>query len=259
MSLYDSHPAGNFCWVELGTNDVAGAKSFYSQIFGWDYQDVPADNTPYTLAKLQGRDAAGMYTLGPDKLTQGVPPHWLSYVCVQSAEETTKKAVGLGGKALMDPFDVMDIGRMTVLRDPQGAVLAMWQPVKHHGVGILGVHGTMTWCELYTTDPAAAKSFYTGAFGWTTSGMPMPDGEYTLFVNGEKPVGGTVKIGPELKDVPPNWLLYFHVDDCDGTVGKALGLGARLKMPPMDVPNVGRMCVLADPQGAVFAVIKLSR
>lgn len=256
MSHYDSHPAGNFCWIELATSDVAAARSFYSQIFGWNCEEVPAGHMMYTLGKLDGREAAGIYELLPQMRADNVPPHWMPYVSVANADQAAATATAAGGKACWGPSDVMDVARMGTILDPQGAVFAIWQPIQSHGVRILGVHGTMTWCELMTTDTEAAKTFYGRVFGWTNTVMPMPTGEYTVFVNGPKPIGGTLKLGPEHGGAPPNWLIYFHVDDCDAAVSKAVSLGGKALTQPMDIPGAGRLCVLSDPQGAVFAVIK---
>ncbi len=256
MSHYESHPPGNFCWIELATSDVAGAREFYSKIFGWDCLEVPAGHITYNLAKLEGREAAGIYELLPEMREQKIPPHWLPHVAVSNADQTAAAATAAGGKSCWGPADIMDVARMATIIDPQGAVFAIWQANRSHGVRILGVHGTMTWCELMTTDTEAAKAFYAKIFGWTNSVMPMPTGEYTIFVNGPKPIGGTLKLGPEHGGAPPNWLTYFHVDDCDATVAKAESLGAKALTPAMDIPGAGRFCVLSDPQGAVFAVIK---
>jgi predicted enzyme related to lactoylglutathione lyase len=77
-------------------------------------------------------------------------------------------------------------------------------------------------------------------------------------MNGEDHIGGMMQIQPEMGPMPPNWGLYFAVDDCDGKVAQAQSLGARTYVPPTDIPNVGRFAVLADPQGAVFNIIKLT-
>ncbi len=259
MSHYDSHPPGNFVWPEHATTNAESAKQFYSAIFGWSCTDNPmGPDMVYTIANLEDRNAAGLYSMPQMMLDKGVPPHWLTYVGVESADATAAKTKELGGEAIWGPEDIPHVGRMVVLKDPQGAVFAAFQPGGHKGVGILGVHGTMTWVELMTTDTDAAKAFYSGVFGWTTQTMPMPQGEYTMFVNGAKPVGGCMKLGDDMPGVPPNWVLYFDVDNCDATVAVAKENGGQELMPAMDVPGAGRMCAMIDPQGAAFAVIQLA-
>ena len=155
----------------------------------------------------------------------------------------------------MAPFDVMDVGRMAVIQDPQGAVVAVWQARKHVGAGVLDEPGALCWTELMTTDTNAASRFYTGLFGWTAEAMPMGPAAYTLFKRGEKSAGGMMAIAPEMGPMPPSWLGYFAVVDCDESVAKAIMLGGKVAVSPTDVPGVGRFSVLHDPQGATFAIV----
>jgi predicted enzyme related to lactoylglutathione lyase len=249
---------GTFCWIELGTSDAAGAKDFYTKLFGWDYVDNPmGPDMVYTLLKLDGKDVGGLYKLMPDMVSQGVPPHWLSYVSVTSADETAAKAKELGGTLMKEPFDVNDIGRMSVVQDPTGAVFALWQPLTHHGSGIYNVPGSFCWNELATTDAGKAKEFYTGVFGWGADTQNFGPMEYTMWINGDRPGGGMFQITPEMGPMPPHWLVYFAVDDCDAKVALAESLGAKTMKPADDIPGIGRFAILIDPQGAAFAIIKL--
>jgi predicted enzyme related to lactoylglutathione lyase len=187
----------------------------------------------------------------------GVPPHWNTYVCVTSADETAKKVAGLGGTVVLEPMDVLDVGRMSVILDAEGAAICTWEPKQHPGAAIVNEPGTFTWSELYTRDPDKARAFYTGLFGWNVE-THAGEMEYTEWKVGDRSVGGMIKIAPEMGPMPPNWLTYFAVADTDDTVAKAKKAGGAAMMEPMDIPEVGRFAVLADPQGAVFAVIKMA-
>jgi uncharacterized protein len=118
--------------------------------------------------------------------------------------------------------------------------------------------GAFSWSELMTTDPAAAKAFYTKLFDWGTRDMQMPSGTYTTCQVGEDSVGGIMKIPAEATGMPPAWGVYVTVEDVDATIRQAEQLGGSLIMPPMEIDGVGRMAVLKDPQGATFSVIKYS-
>src|SRR5437588_732659 len=132
MANIEKHPAGSFCWIELGTTDQNGAKSFYGTVFGWAVNDFPmGPNESYTMFQLDGRDAAACYTLRPDQKEHGVPSHWMIYVSVDDADKTVSRATELGGKVLAGPFDVFDFGRMAVIQDPTGATFSVWQPKSH--------------------------------------------------------------------------------------------------------------------------------
>jgi uncharacterized protein len=250
---------GTFCWFELGTSDSAAAKKFYTELFGWDFTDSPiGPGMVYTMLKQDGKDLGALYELMPEMKAQGIPPHWLSYVSVTSADESAAKAKAAGATVLKEPFDVMTVGRMAVIQDPTGAVFALWQAGTHSGAGITNVPNSVCWNELATNDTARGGDFYTTVFGWTKKVQQMGPMEYTSFMNGERPAGGMYKLPPEMANVPPNWMVYFAVNDCDASVAKAASLGAKTISPPMDIPGVGRFSILLDPQGAAFAVIKLT-
>jgi hypothetical protein len=252
MAHIDSHPAGDFCWIELGTTDQNAAKGFYGPLFGWTVNDIPiGPGETYSMFKLDGRDVGAAYTLRSDQVAQGVPPHWMVYVAVDSADDTARRAAELGGATLAQPFDVFDVGRMAVLRDPTGAVFCVWQAKSHKGTGIAGVHGTFCWGELSTPDPARASGFYSALFGWR---MDTPPSGYVHIVNGEESIGGILPLEHRDPNVPPHWLSYFAVSDCDAVAARANEMGAKLLMPPMTMEKVGRLAVIADPQGAVFAL-----
>jgi predicted enzyme related to lactoylglutathione lyase len=260
MSVITAHAAGTFCWPELSTSDLSGAKKFYSALLGWQPTDSPLpDGGAYTMAKVDGQDVVGMSTMQDAQKAAGVPPNWLSFVAVTSADETAQKAAALGGTLLVGPFDVMEAGRMAVIQDPIGAVVGIWQAKAHPGATRINEVGALSWTELYTNDMNKAVAFYTGLFDWTARPMENSPTPYTIFsIQGQdKMAGGALQMTNEMQGMPPHWLPYFQVDDTDKTADRARELGGNVIVPPMDIPNVGRMATIADPQGAAFAVIKL--
>jgi predicted enzyme related to lactoylglutathione lyase len=248
---------GTFCWVELGTSDGEAAKKFYTQLFGWDHVDNPmGPDMVYTMLKLDGKDVGGLYKMMPDMVAQGIPPHWLSYVLVTSADESAEKAKAAGATIMNGPFDVGTFGRMAVIKDPTGAVFALWEPKENKGSGIYNVPNSFCWNELGTNDTQKAGEFYSNVFGWTRDTQTFGPLEYTIFKNGDRGNGGMYQITPEMGPIPPHWLVYFAVEDCDAAVQKATELGANIMKPAEDIPDVGRFAILTDPQGAAFAVLK---
>jgi predicted enzyme related to lactoylglutathione lyase len=255
MTHIDKHSAGSFCWIELATTDQEAAKDFYSSLFGWSPQDSPIGPSEfYTIFKLDGRDAAAGYTLRADQRAQGVPPNWMIYIAVDSADQTAAKAKQLGGTVVMPPFDVMDLGRMAVIQDPTGAHFCVWQAAKNTGIGIAHVAGTLCWADLSTPDAKRASEFYSGLFGWQIMADEKDKSGYLHIKNGEHFIGGVPPSAHRQPGVPPHWLPYFWVDYVDASAATAKQLGARLYVDPMTIENVGRMAVIADPQGAVFAI-----
>jgi len=247
---------GSFCWVELGTTDNEAARNFYTQLFGWEHEDHQmGPEGVYTMLRLGGRDVGGLYKLMPDMLAQGIPPHWMNYVATANADETAEKVKAAGATVLNGPFDVYTLGRMAVIKDPTGAVFSIWQAKDNKGSAVWGTTNAVVWNELGTNDTQKAGEFYSNVFGWTRQSFPSPM-EYTVFNNEDKGIGGMYQITPEMGPIPPHWLVYFAVDDCDAAVQKATGLGANVMKPAEDIPGVGRFAILTDPQGAAFGLLK---
>jgi len=257
MTNIDRHPPGSFCWIELNTTDQSAAKNFYSSLFGWDPQDSPmGPNDFYTAFNLEGRAAAAGFTMRPEQRAQGVPAHWGIYIEVENADADAAKAKQLGGNVLAPAFDVMDFGRMAVIQDPTGAHFCVWQSKSHHGTQIAHVHGTLCWADLSTPDPKRAEDFYSGLLGWQFIRDEKDPSGYLHIKNGEHFIGGVPPAAQRQPGTPPHWLAYFQVDDVDAAANKAKEMGAKLYLPAMSMEGVGRMAVIADPQGAVFAIFK---
>jgi predicted enzyme related to lactoylglutathione lyase len=153
----------------------------------------------------------------------------------------------------------MDAGRMAVIQDPTGAVFCVWQPKKNTGIRIANVHGTLCWADLSTPDAKRASDFYSGLFGWQVAADPKDPSGYLHIKNGEHFIGGIPPAAYRPPGVPPHWMAYFQVDDVDATATKAKEMGAKLRLAPMTMEGVGRFSVIADPQGATFAIFKSAR
>ena len=253
-----AHAPGRFCWVELGTTDQASATAFYSSLLGWRSNDVPmGDATFYTLFTLEGQDVAALYGLSADQRTRGIRPYWLPYVAVANADDTADQVKRLGGRLLVEPFDVFDVGRTLLLRDPTGAVLACYQARTHPGLGIVGEPGSVSWCELSTPDPARAGAFYAGLFGWGIRPAPAGGESYSYWTLVGEPIGGMLPATGQEGDAPSHWDIYFRVADVEATAARARSLGGEVPHGPFDAPGVGRLATLADPEGAGFNVIRV--
>jgi predicted enzyme related to lactoylglutathione lyase len=245
MGERTSYAPGTFSWTELATSDAGAAKSFYSSLFGWDYDDnaIP-DGSVYSMAMRDGKPVAALF--GSDQ-----PPHWNCYVTVASADDAATRAGELGGDVVAEPFDVMELGRMAVIADPAGAGLCLWQATGHPGAALVNTPGALTWNDLVTPDPAGAAEFYGGVFGWTTEEIPDAGG-YRVIRNGERMNGGMMPLDPASGTLP-SWMPYFGHEEVDRVVGEIGGLGGTLFNGPVRMPQ-GSIAVLGDPQGAVFAV-----
>lgn len=252
MPDIDRYGPGVPNWVELQTTDRDAAKTFYRALFGWEYDVGGAETGLYVMPQVRNRPVAGMMAINDEMRAQGVPSNWATYVNVSSADEIATRATELGGTVVAGPFDVLEYGRMCVVLDPEGAAIGAWEKKQHIGAGVVNEPGSFCWSELHTNDPEAAKSFYSGLFGWTPKTSEGMD--YTEFLVGDRSISGMISITPEMGPIPPNWTVYFAVADTDAACATITGNGGTVFAGPTDIPP-GRFAVAADSQGAMFAVI----
>jgi predicted enzyme related to lactoylglutathione lyase len=257
MATMTSYPYGVPSWIDLATPDPAASKAFYTALFGWEYDDQPTDGPgDYTMARLGGRNAAGMMQLSTEMAANGMPPVWSTYVTVDDIEATLAKVEAAGGTTMGPAMDAMDAGRFAVIADPSGAVICLWEARDHIGADVVNEHGAFSWSELITPDPAAIAPFYEAVFGWTAQSAPMPTGTYTVFhVDGGNEDGIAGAMAPPVDGMPAFWGVYFAVDDVAATVEIARELGAHIVMEATPVPGVGTLATIVDPQGAAFSIM----
>lgn len=258
----NQHPYqhGEFCWYELGTRDIAAARKFYMELMQWEtVSHEMGESGIYYIFQSQGMDVGAGYQMSGPQF-EGVPPHWMPYLWADDVDATAQKMAELGAAILYPPTDMPNIGRMAMIRDPQGAHFALYTGREYPGAARMAPKpGFFCWTELMTTDTTAARSFYGKTLGWTFKEAPLgPDQVYTVYKIEKKNVAGMMELrGPQFEGIPPHWNSYLSVVDCDASMGRAVQLGATLCVPPQDVPGTGRFAVLQDPTGAAFAIIAL--
>jgi uncharacterized protein len=273
MPERDGYIPGVPCWIDTSQPRPEDAVSFYSGLFGWEFEDVmpPGSESKYFIGRIRGGDVAAV-----GSIPEGAPAMalWNTYIWVDSADAAASKVGDAGGQVLMEPFDVMDAGRMAVCADPEGAAFCVWQAKQHKGARIVNETGSLNFNGLNTRDAKGAKTFYASVFGWGT--LELPSGAVMWTLPGyadhlEKSNPGLRKmiaesgapvefadvvasINPIADDqpgTPPHWSVTFATDDADDTAAKAAELGGKVIAAPFDAPWV-RMTVIADPQGATF-------
>ena len=255
MSQRTSYEPGTPCWVELaGIPDFSASEGFYRDLLGWEIPEQPnsAQLGGYRRAHLNGRDVAGASPVMQD----GQPCEWNTYISVEDADATMAKVRDAGGTVVVEPMDVMGMGKMAIFTDPTGAACGLWEPGTFAGAELVNEDGTFGWNELGTRDVAAAREFYGQVFGWTVDEQEMPGmGTYYVWKDGEHTRAGMMDItGMAPDDAPSSWLVYFTVPDADAAAETTKAAGGQLLNGPVDIP-VGRLAILMDPQGAMFAVM----
>jgi uncharacterized protein len=272
MPERDGYIAGVPCWIDTSQPDPAATLPFYSGLFGWEFEDVMPAGAPgnYFIGRIRGGDVAAV-----GSSPEGAPPvaMWNTYVWVDSADEATAKAQAAGGGVAVEPFDVLDSGRMAVLTDPEGAAFCVWEAKAHKGAGIVNEHGSLNFNGLHTRDAEAAKAFYGELFGWETLSLPagvmwtLPG--YGDHLEQARPglreqmaqmgapegfidvVASLEPIAGDDTGTPAHWSVTFAVDDVAATAAKASELGGEVVAGPTDAPW-SRSAVLKDPHGATF-------
>lgn len=251
MQTVKKYPNNTFSWIDLYSHDQAGAKAFYTNLFGWDVDDRPiGEGQTYTMFKLKGEDVCAVSQMGADEMAAGMPSYWSSYINVEDIEETLEKVKSAGGTVEVPTFDVMGEGDMAVIKDPAGAMVCLWKAKNHIGASAVNMPDTWTWSELLCTDVDKAEAFYKEVFGWTTD-IDAPSG-YTSFERGERFIAGMMS----MEGLPPHWSVYFGVENCQEAVNKAVALGGSVLRPPFDAGETGVVAVLSDPYGGTFNVIE---
>jgi len=191
MGERSEYTPGTFCWADLTTTDQQAAKQFYGGLFGWQAEDLPVgDDMVYSIQRIDGKDVAAISVQPQQQRDMGVPPMWNSYVSVESADDTAARAAELGASVHAPPFDVMDVGRMAVIADPQGAFFEIWEPRATIGAQLVNVPGALAWNELASSDIDGSVSFYGGLFGWETRPFEDSPQRYEVILNRGNGNGG---------------------------------------------------------------------
>jgi uncharacterized protein len=252
MGERTKYTPGTFCWTDLSTTDQDAAKAFYGRLFGWEAVDNPVgDGIVYSMMRIDGNGVAAISPQPQQQRDAGAPPSWNSYISVQSADRALERAAELGATVHAPAFDVFDAGRMGVAQDPQGAYFLVWEPKRHFGASLVNAPGALAWNELATPDMDASAGFYGELFGWTAEPIEGTEMPYMVIKNQEGWNNGGIR--PAVDPEPPYWLAYFGIDDIDHGLATVSELGGDKLAGPMAI-GTGKIAVVRDPQGAVFAL-----
>ena len=253
---------GSHIWYELITPDPDGAKAFYDAIVGWDVEAQPAGEMDYRMINRSGGGFAGGVTrLTGEMQSHGARPVWLGYIGVDDVDQSVAAVQQGGGKALMPAFDIPNVGRIAMVADPQGNPFYIMKPKPPEGqedaqsdVFSATAEQRVSWNELSTADPAAARAFYGELFGWTSDEfMPMGGfGEYRFFDHAGRRIGAVFGVMPEGSAA---WRYYIRVPSIAQAAEAVKASGGTVSMGPHEVPGGDHIIVGNDPQGAEFALV----
>ena len=251
MATAVSRVLGRPVWYELMTTDTAAAETFYKNVVGWTSAPFEGSPTPYTVFKRSGDVGVAGLMNRPDGMN--MPPFWAMYVAVPKLEDAVAHIKRLGGSELSPVIDVPTVGRMQMMKDPQGAAFYIIQPAPAEERPETAPEvGEASWHELMTTDAPAAMKFYSEVFQWQPSEtMDMGAmGKYHMFNRPHGMIGGMMNKPPEMAQVPPHWMIYFRVPDINAAVERIKSNGGKILNGPMEVPGGDWVVNAKDPQGA---------
>jgi predicted enzyme related to lactoylglutathione lyase len=256
MFTVTKYPHGTFGWADCTSTDASKAKPFYEGLMGWRSNDLPiGGGMVYTMFEQDGHSVTAISQMDPAQQAQGMPSHWNTYINVDDVDAVTGRVAQAGGTVLVEPMDVLDSGRMSVVQDPTGAAVGLWQARNHIGAGLVNTPGAMTWNELATRDAAAAKAFFGTLLGWTYE--KMADMDYHIIHNKGRMNGGIMQMTDAWGDLPPHWMVYFSVKDIDEAAARVRALGGIVHVEKSDT-GTGSFLVMSDPAGAVCSLIQLN-
>jgi predicted enzyme related to lactoylglutathione lyase len=240
-------------WADLSTPNADESASFYGALFGWEAKEGedPEQTGGYRIFAKDGKQVAGLMPIQQE----GQPPSWNVYISVSDADDAASKVKEAGGDVVVEPMDVMNLGRMAFFADPTGAVFGVWQAKEHKGADVVSEPGALAWHQVNTRDPAQSEEFYKAVFGWDSERVDTGGADYWEWQLDGTSVGGMFRMGDDFPDeVPAHWIAYVGVEDADAATEKAKEGGATVRAEPFD-NEAGRMAVFTDPHGAAFAVI----
>ena len=255
--------AGSFIWYELMTPDPDGAKAFYDAVVGWNIEAQSQFPNGYRMiGRSDGKMAGGVLPLNSEMKQHGARPTWLGYIYVPDVDASVAAIERAGGKALMPPFDIPNVGRVAMVADPSGAPFYIMKPTPPENepeaksdVFSVDQPQRVRWNELSSADDEGAVSFYTRQLGWAQEGaMPMGEmGDYRFIsANG-------VRIGAIMRKPPQRpvstWTFYIGVDDIDRAADAVTAGGGQILFGPMEIPGGEYSLNGMDPQGAAFGLV----
>ena len=249
------HHVGKVILLELITPDLGSSRSFYSQLFGWSFRDVPLRSVTYAEASLDSVPVAGF--LQKERPAGGRPPAWLAFFAVPDVDAAVRSATERGATLLFGPRTFADRGREAVLSDAQGAVFGLLSSSSGDPPDYLATPGEWIWSSLITTDPDSAAAFYQAVFGYEVHQLAASEGaQHLLFASRNYARASVNSLPRTSSDARPHWINYVRVVDAEQSAAKAQALGGRLLVPPRPDRQGGKLAVVADTIGAAFGLLE---
>lgn len=259
-------------WIDYTCHNTEAMKTFYTEIFGWEFVDQGEDFGHYHFIRKDGTDvggfAAAMHEDGTPASTEEMPTSWMIYLETLDIEKTVSAAEAAGAPAFFPPMAVGELGTFTVITDPAGAAVGLWQRGTYPGFSLPLTPGTPVWFENMSADFDAALPFYRDVLAWDVAWMgPDGEGDPAADSSGAEPAEGEMRYVTHgagdtavagLCDAKEwfeqsQWRVYLTTENADEACAKVTELGGRIVDGPMDSP-FGRVASAVDPEGGTFQI-----
>ncbi len=252
---------GKIVWHDLLTNDPAASKRFYGELFGWQFESVGSfagmsSDTAYTLIRHNGRLIGGMIdTVALNNRTD--ISQWVVVMSVEDVDVAAQSFTDNGGSVLTPPRDLQRRGRIAIVQDPAGALLALLQTKDGDPVDQQPELGDFLWNELWTVDVDGASKFYSDAAGfetvdWDTDGDEESPANYRILKQGDKPRAGI--LANPFEDLDPVWVSYLRVESPSAITARVEELGGRVIVEARPRALGGEVAFIAGPSEAGIAL-----
>jgi len=251
---------GHFVWYELITTETDAAKVFYANVLGWETGEVSTPSRTYTLFRVGDTPVSGLMKLPEDARRRGAKPQWIGYVGVDDVDAAIDLFQRLGGAVHVPPTDIPNVGRFSIVADPQMATLALLELLQTDQERHVAsdTPGRVGWHELLAANWTEALAFYCEVFGWRKAEVNVGAwGMYQRFSVGGQTIGGMVTKPPKVS--VPFWLYYFNIGDIDAVAKRVKTGGGQILYGPVEVPDGSWIVHCTDPQGAIFALVGTRR
>lgn len=241
---------GRFVWYDLVTDDIPAARAFYGELFGWEFEEIPDHPNKFVLIRSDGIPIGGLVQLdrqNPDSTES----QWIGSLSVTDVDSMVERFLDGGGAVLGGPVDIKRRGRVAVVSDPQGAVLALVRTEDGDPPEREPRMDDWLWQELWTTDGPSALAFYKELMGYQSETLEVDVGAYHVLQRDGHSYAGLAQLPWD--SVPPVWLPYIRVEDPAAMAGRVEGLGGRVVLSPDQIRN-GNAAVIEDPTGGTLAI-----
>ncbi|WP_428395338.1 VOC family protein [Lichenicoccus sp.] len=242
-------------FAALVTPDLVAAERFYTDLFGWQFQNAYVRRHLFGEASINGRVVAAIVQ---KPIRHGERPAWRSFLSTEDVEKSAQVAVQHGASMLLGPHEIANLGRDALLTDPQGAVFGMLTSSSGDPADTLAAPGAWIWSSLITHDPETDAAFYKAVFGYDVFDLPDPqEAKHVILASQTYARASVNPIPTKHPALHPRWISYVRVLDIAAMVGHATTLGAHVVVPPHQDRNGGTIALVADPAGAIFGLLAL--